>query len=134
MSVRFDFDHGDESMDGGGKRKEDRTDGIFHGGDVGVASSIISAVAGGDRRHHGPFPSTLKLHVRHVLWFERALSSLRFQKLLNRYPSRLLPQIYHHHLYDSSFHFFLNLERKKEEKEININLFLGIIGRCIFDV
>lgn len=112
------FDHGDETMDGGGEREEDRTDGIFHGCDVGVASSIVTAVAGGDRRHHGPFPFALELHVRHVLWFQRTHPSLLFQKLIDRYTSRLLPQIYHHHLYDSHFHFSFNFEKIKE-KEIN---------------
>lgn len=92
------LDNGDESMDGGGKRAEDRTDGDFHGGYVSVAYRIVSAVAGGVRRHHGPFPFTLKLHVRHLLQFQPTLSALRFQKLLNRYPSRFHPQIYHHHL------------------------------------
>lgn len=98
MDVRFDFDNGDEGMDGGGKREEDCTDGVFHGGDVDVASGIVSAVAGGDRRHHDPFPFTLKLHMRHVLRFKGTLSSLRFQILLNRYTSSFHPQIYHHHL------------------------------------
>ncbi|KAK9014050.1 hypothetical protein V6N11_005222 [Hibiscus sabdariffa] len=88
-AVRFDFDNGDESMDAGGENEEDRTDGIFHGGDAGVASGIVSAVAGGDRRHRGPCPFALKLHVPHVLWFEGTIPSLRFQKLLNRYTSRV---------------------------------------------
>ncbi|MBA0822867.1 hypothetical protein Goarm_019637, partial [Gossypium armourianum] len=116
-------------MDGGGKREEDCTDGVFHGGDVDVASGIVSAVAGGDRRHHDPFPFTLKLHMRHVLRFKGTLSSLRFQKLLNRYTSSLHPQIYHHHLYDSYFHCVYSM---CDGPALSHGPYLGTVALCSF--
>ncbi|MBA0641350.1 hypothetical protein Goklo_025906, partial [Gossypium klotzschianum] len=54
-------------MDGGGKREEDCTDGVFHGGNVDVASGIVSAVAGvysmcdGPALSHGPYLGTVAL-------------------------------------------------------------------------
>lgn len=80
---------------------EVRSDGILHGGNVGVVAGYVVAGARGSGRCVGAFCFALQLYVRELLRFQRAFASIRFQELVDRYSSRFSHKIPHHSLYDS---------------------------------
>ena len=69
--------------------KEDRADVVFHGGDGGVAACVVAAFARRHWRCARAVRTHLQLHLHRMLRSQRAFATIRFQKLLDRYSSRL---------------------------------------------